>query len=284
MAVGTFVPNLLIGAMWGRCYAIILNKIFPNSSWVHPKKYTFLASVAQLSGSLRLTFSITIIAVEITGNIQLLLPIMCSLLTAKWVGNLLSPRVFDEQVILHGIPILLSNPPPFACEIPVEQIMSKPVTTLPPIVEVNDVINTISMNNYQCYPVVSKHNSLLGSVTTKDILILLKYRIFLNTNMNLEVIERFFEGEFSKKITLKKLNLESKDFTQKLNLAMIMNPCPYVVKQNMSFERAYYLYRNLGLAQLIVVDYKYRVVGIIVRSDLSRHHPVEGGITRLPLL
>ncbi|XP_075231784.1 H(+)/Cl(-) exchange transporter 7-like [Lycorma delicatula] len=238
IAVGAFVPNLLIGAMWGRCYVILLNKIFPDIKWFDPVKYTFLAAIAQLSGSLRITFSVTIIAVEITGAVNLLLPLMFTLLTAKWVGDLLTPPWFESQIIFLGLPFILPDPPAFSSEVAVKHIMSKQVITLSPVVFAAEILNILTNHEHGVYPVVDKTD----------------------------------------------IKLENYENNQKLNLVMIMNSSPYTVRQNMSFERAFVLFRNLGLRQLVVVDSKYQILGIVTRKELARYHAVKDGIIELPLI
>ena len=65
---GLFVPNLLIGAGWGRCVGLLLHKYFDHIEWGDVGKYALIGAVAQLAGVVRLTFSLTAIAMEATGR------------------------------------------------------------------------------------------------------------------------------------------------------------------------------------------------------------------------
>ena len=64
---GLFVPSILIGAAWGRCVGLLLNKHVEFIEWGDVGKYALIGAVAQLAGVVRLSFSLTAIVMEATG-------------------------------------------------------------------------------------------------------------------------------------------------------------------------------------------------------------------------
>lgn len=105
---GLFIPTLLTGAAWGRLVSIGIYYIFPNvvrnihkflnfnsrliklhlfQSQVTPGKYALIGAAAQLGGVVRMTISLTVIIMETTGNITFALPLIVTLIAAKWTGD-----------------------------------------------------------------------------------------------------------------------------------------------------------------------------------------------------
>ena len=84
---GIFIPSILIGAAWGRLVGIGMNLIFPVSKLDYGK-YALIGAVSTLGGLVRMTISLTVIVTEATGDISLGLPIMISIMSAKFVGDL----------------------------------------------------------------------------------------------------------------------------------------------------------------------------------------------------
>lgn len=65
---GIFIPTLLTGAAWGRIVGTLLYRCFPGMDWGDVGKYSLIGASAQLSGTIRLTYSLTAIILEATGS------------------------------------------------------------------------------------------------------------------------------------------------------------------------------------------------------------------------
>ena len=76
---GIFIPTLLTGAAWGRIVGTLLYRFFPDMDWGDVGKYSLIGASAQLSGTIRLTYSLTAIILEATGSN----PILCSHFSVK---------------------------------------------------------------------------------------------------------------------------------------------------------------------------------------------------------
>ena len=73
---GIFIPSLLIGATWGRIIGFYLDTYCADfADWGPVGLYALVGSVAQLSGIVRVSFSIVVIAAEATGSREYCRPI-----------------------------------------------------------------------------------------------------------------------------------------------------------------------------------------------------------------
>ena len=60
-----------------------------------------------LGGVTRMTISITVLAMEGTAALQLIVPLMFAVFVAKMVGDSLTPSVYDVHIKIRGAPVLV---------------------------------------------------------------------------------------------------------------------------------------------------------------------------------
>jgi len=68
--------------------------------------YALVGAAAALSGLTRLTIAATVMLLEATGNMQYVLPLMLSVMSARFVGNLFNDAIQDMQIIVKKLPFL----------------------------------------------------------------------------------------------------------------------------------------------------------------------------------
>lgn len=104
---GLFVPSLLLGAAFGRLYGQLLHLIVgSNLSLSQAGVYSLIGSAAMLGGMARMTISITVIMIEATNDYSYGLPLMLTLMTARWVGNTFNEGLYDIHIHLNQVPLL----------------------------------------------------------------------------------------------------------------------------------------------------------------------------------
>ncbi|CAE7410746.1 Clcn3 [Symbiodinium pilosum] len=107
---GLFVPSLFIGACLGRCLALGVRALhagtalFPHK--VDPGVYSMVGAASVLGGVSRMTISLVVIMLELTGGLDYVVPFMISVLLAKAVGDSLNEGIYDLQIVLKGYPFL----------------------------------------------------------------------------------------------------------------------------------------------------------------------------------
>ncbi|VDO95229.1 unnamed protein product [Soboliphyme baturini] len=151
---GIFIPSLLIGAAWGRLIGLGLQASHPYFIVIDVHKFALVGAAAQLGGIVRMTISLCAIIVEATRNISFGLPIMLTLMTAKWVGDYFNEGIYSMHIQLAEVPILDWDPPQLASCIPAIQVMCPCVTVFREIENVGRIYQTLLQERHHGYPVV----------------------------------------------------------------------------------------------------------------------------------
>jgi len=101
---GLFVPCMLIGGATGRLVGELLHGA--GLTTIEPGVYALAGAAGYLGGVTRMTMSLACIVLEISNDIELVLPIMISVVIAKQVGDQLTPSLYDIHIRLQGVPML----------------------------------------------------------------------------------------------------------------------------------------------------------------------------------
>jgi hypothetical protein len=91
-------------------------------------------AAAVLGGITRMTISLAVILLECTGDYQIGLPLMISLMTARFVGNLFNEGIFDMIIHLRKWPVLEEHAKKsVASRLSVRDIMVSHPVTIPEV-------------------------------------------------------------------------------------------------------------------------------------------------------
>lgn len=101
-----------------------------------------------------MTISLTVIIMETTGNISFALPLIVTIISAKWAGDFFNEGIYDTHIQLSGVPLLSWEPPPFVFNIYASEVMSHPVVTLKNVENVGHIIELLKLTTYNGFPVV----------------------------------------------------------------------------------------------------------------------------------
>ncbi|KAK4874937.1 hypothetical protein RN001_014297 [Aquatica leii] len=281
-SIGLFIPSLLTGAAWGRLIAVGLLKLFPDATaLVHPGKYALVGAAAQLGGVVRMTISLTVIIMETTGNISFALPLILTLIAAKWTGDFFNEGIYDTHIQLSGIPILPWEPPPFVHNIYASEVMSHPVVTLKTVDNVGHIVELLRVTTYNGFPVVDPpheehgnavYGRLRGLILRSQLIVILQRRLFTETCEDWEQITAsIFRDQYPRYPTIDQVCITEEEKTFSIDLRPFMNPSPYSVLHSMSLSRMFRLFRALGLRHLPIVNDTNEVIGMVTRKDLARY-------------
>jgi len=122
LPAGVFIPALTSGACLGRAAGLLMKGIARNS-WpmmplaqlcqasghhcITPGIYAMVGAAAMLGGVTRMTISLVVIMLELTGGLGYVLPIMVAVIVSKWVGDAIHKHgIYDAHIELNGYPYL----------------------------------------------------------------------------------------------------------------------------------------------------------------------------------
>lgn len=180
---GLFVPSLLAGASFGRLFGHLLHKLDHTSgTFADSGTYALMGAAAVLGGMARMTISLTVILLEATGNMQYVLPLMVTLMAARFTGNVFNEGLYDIHIHLKHIPFLEPEVPTIAerHEIVAGQVMSTEVKCLRPVERVGIVYDLLKNVQHGNFPIVDTASSgtLYGTASRAMLCTLLQRRAF----------------------------------------------------------------------------------------------------------
>lgn len=115
---GVFMPSLCVGALLGRLlgwlmrvWHVAVGDVFifsvcaGKTNCINPALYAVIGAASVLGGITRMTVSLAVIIFEVTGGLDIIVPIMVAVVCAKWCGDAFGKASLYGQLIeLNGLP------------------------------------------------------------------------------------------------------------------------------------------------------------------------------------
>jgi len=157
---GLFVPSLYVGACLGRAVGLIMQALNMQHHFVdnpiEPGVYAMVGAGAVLGGVCRVTISLTVIMLELTGSLTYVVPFMISILLAKLVGDSLNTAIYDWYIMVKGYPFLHAEVE-FAHSELCYDVMDADLKTIDvgSRLSLEQIVNTLQLFRYRGFPVVN---------------------------------------------------------------------------------------------------------------------------------
>ncbi|XP_040210108.1 chloride channel protein C-like isoform X2 [Rana temporaria] len=294
VSTGLVVPMLYTGAILGRIVGLILVYLFGVQSneygkWIDPGLFAAIGSAAYFGGVSRLTISLTVIMVEITNDVQSILLIMVAVMIAKTVGDYFNHSLFSSLLHLKCIPHLEADPyvvngkKRVNLELFTARDVMKPCTVVQLRESVSSLVDLLINTSHNAFPVVHSPTPgqievFLGTITRMELYMLLSNsHTFQTTEDDIgfktvlqyqQVTVEKLPDEAQMNTLLNKYSADPQYQQLFINLEPYINKSAVCVQAHFSLQRAYVVFRTLGLRHLTVVDLQNRAVGMITRKDL----------------
>ncbi|WOL11914.1 chloride channel protein CLC-c [Canna indica] len=291
---GLFIPVILAGSTYGRIVGTLLGPISDLDAGL----FALLGAASFLGGTMRMTVSVCVILLELTNDLLILPLVMLVLLISKTVADGFNKGVYDQIVIMKGLPYMEAHAEPHMRHLVAGDVVSGPLITFSGVENVGTIMQALRLTGHNGFPVVdeppfSDAPELVGLVLRYHLLVLLKGKMFTKERVRTgdgEVLKRFGASGFAKAGSGKgpkfdELSISEEEMDMFIDLHPITNTSPYTVVETMSLAKAAVLFRELGLRHLCVVPKtpgRPPIVGILTRHDFMPEH-VLGLFPRLHL-
>lgn len=152
---------LSAGACFGRLVGHLLHAFDRRrGTFADSGTFALIGAAAGLGGMARMTISLVVILLEATGDIQYLVPLMLTVMLARWVGNCFNDGLYDIHIHLRRLPILEESDPDHGLvDISVGDVMTPAPICFPPLVSAYEVFDMLQRNRHHAFPVVGKARS-----------------------------------------------------------------------------------------------------------------------------
>ncbi|BFZ17897.1 hypothetical protein BsWGS_20936 [Bradybaena similaris] len=286
---GLFIPGLLVGSAWGRIVGIFVSWASGKASWVSLSFYSLVGASSMLGGIVRMTISLTVIIMETTSNVPLGLPVMISLIVAKWVGDQFTEGIYDLHIHLQGVPILGWEPLPLSTNLSAKAVMSHPVTVFRMKEPVERIIRVLKEELHNGFPVVEDYDpqnpvivdgcetfgSFRGLILRSQLVMMLQKKLFMENPEINNVINNLKMAEFNecypRYTPIQKISISPVEKLFTMDLAPFINQSHFVVLESASYSSIFRKFRSLGLRHMVVINFRNQVIGIVTRKDLARY-------------
>ncbi len=166
---GLFTPSLFIGAMFGALFGTIANKLFPGVT-APPGAYALVGMGVIVSGTIHAPLTALLMIFEITGDYQIILPLMLGTVTAVIVARAIERESIYTMKISHfshrteagkNLDILRTH-----------RITSLITTDVPVVYEdtpFEEVLNIFMKTHYNTLPVLNREQKVVGTISLREI-------------------------------------------------------------------------------------------------------------------
>ena len=175
---GIFMPTFLIGSSLGGAAGIFFKDMI--SAHIAPSTFALLGAAALLAGIQRSTVSLCVILVEGTGQVKVLIPVIITVIIARYVAGLIHKHgLYETAIEINHYPYLAHEDKKGFDIFQVRDIMSAPPVTLSPRERVADLVKLLRSSNHHGFPVVDPvTQKFLGLVRRDQLVALIECGVF----------------------------------------------------------------------------------------------------------
>ncbi len=166
---GVFAPSLFMGAMLGSAYGVLVHHLMPGIA-VGAGAYGLVGMGAVFAAAARAPITAVIIVFELTGDYNIILPLMFAIVVATALGNAATnDTIYTLKLRRRGIDVEATREAPLMAQIAISAAMGKPPRALSAQQPLADVVVRFTSERSDSLPVTDDDGALLGVVAAVDV-------------------------------------------------------------------------------------------------------------------
>ena len=166
---GVFAPSLFMGAMLGASFGQGVNLLFPEIS-APAGAYALVGMAAFFSGAAHAPVTAILILFEMTGDYQIILPLMLTTVISTLISRILSKdSIYTLKLSRRGVNLEQGQDIDVMQGVMVNEIMTTDLDFVAPDLPVNALADVFSESHHHGLPVCDTAGNLLGIVTLQDL-------------------------------------------------------------------------------------------------------------------
>lgn len=168
-AGGIFAPSLFIGCMAGGLFGYFVGFLFPDQV-ASPGAYAMVGVGAVMAAVAHAPLTNILMAYELTGNYQIILPIMTAAMMSTYVMTRLEKEsLYTEKLRRRGIRLFAGRDLSVMDRISVGDVMSEDMTVIHKNSPFRQIMELIATSRDSYFPVVDENERLAGIISMQNI-------------------------------------------------------------------------------------------------------------------
>lgn len=233
---GVFAPALFMGAMLGGASGMIFNYAAPGVA-VNPAAYALVGMGAVFAGSAQAPMTAIIMLFEMSGDYQIILPLMVSCVISAIVARTLKREsIYTMAIARRGLDVERAMQPDMLKNVTVGQFMQKKPETILSTLMVREALKLVATSSHQGFPVVDEDGLLQGIITT---------------------------GE------LKNAAAQGR-YTETVDMLAVKRPVVVTPEDSLAYAAEKMTIFDIGRLPVVSLSKRNKLLGILTRSDIVR--------------
>jgi CIC family chloride channel protein len=164
---GIFGPSLFTGSLLGFWFAHGVN--YTRVTFLNEQNFIAVAMGGLISGVLHAPLTGIFLIAEITGGYILFIPLMIVSAMSYFIVRYFEPNSIYTKTLIERGYIILDKDTALLSELSINSVVENDFSTLNPRQTLRELVATVSASKRNLFPVIDKHNKLVGIITMDDI-------------------------------------------------------------------------------------------------------------------